>query len=380
MSGIASYWRNAGHLLVAAFVAGCALTACDSAIYDDEGDCSVTYRLEPAYRKNMKWADAFSSEVSSVHLYAFDREGLLVGTQSEHIGTPADDYAMTLDLPAGDYRLVAWCGLDGRESKAGETPSFTVPEARIGQTRLEEFCCRLNCTHEADGTAVSDKKLLPLYHGTADVSLPTNDDGGVYDYSLELTKNTNHIRVVLQQLSGDPVDVHDFSFRIEEANGLMKWDNSLAGDETIVYRPHDLTSGSVGLGIDDYPVAGTVNAPKAAPRAADASRAITSVGVAIADFTIGRLMVDRSTWLTVETTKRNADGTPGETVISAHIPLRDYALLLKDGYNHEFADDQDYLDRQDEYTLVFFLDKDYRWIESSIIINSWKYVFNKVDF
>ena len=42
-------------------------------------------------------------------------------------------------------------------------------------------------------------------------------------------------------------------------------------------------------------------------------------------------------------------------------------------------DDQEYLDRQDEYALTFFLDEDNKWISSSVIINSWKVVINDVD-
>jgi len=35
------------------------LSSCDSAIYDDEGDCSVHYRVTFTYDMNMKWANAF---------------------------------------------------------------------------------------------------------------------------------------------------------------------------------------------------------------------------------------------------------------------------------------------------------------------------------
>ena len=53
--------------------------------------------------------------------------------------------------------------------------------------------------------------------------------------------------------------------------------------------------------------------------------------------------------------------------------------MLKDGYGHEMTD-QEYLDRQDDYTLTFFLDRNQKWIGTSIIINSWKVVLSNVDF
>jgi len=369
MKGIASYWRKTGRLLLAAFAMGCVLYSCDSAIYDDEGDCSVTYRVVFRYDKNMKGADAFSSEVSSVRLYAFDREGVLVWQRAAKGEVlKADGNSMTLDLPAGDYRLLAWCGLDND----GETSaSFTVPEARIGETRIEELQCCLSRAYDAAG-AYSDRKLAPLYHGMTEVSLPVNDDGGSYDFPLELTKNTNHVRIILQHLSGEPVDVRDFTFRIEEENGLMGYDNSLQPDEMIAYRPYHTGSGTAGMGIDDYPEVGGMSVASREPQA------ITSVSVAIADLTVARLVEDRLTWLTIETPETKSDGTV-EMKTSARIPLTSYALLLMDGYDREFASKQDYLDCQDEYALVLFLDPDRVWIRTSIIINSWKYVFNKVD-
>jgi len=339
------------------------MISCDNAIYDNEGDCSVTYSVAFRYDRNMKWADAFAHEVKSVHLYAFDKRGTLVWQQSEcGEALKADDYAMTLDLPAGDYRLVAWCGL---ENDGERDESFTVPEARVGQTHIEELQCKLNRRYDATG-AYSKEKLYPLFHGMLDVSLPANDDGGSYSYTMDLTKNTNHVRIILQQLSGEEVNVKDFTFRIEEENGLMNYDNKLLPDEMITYWTYDTKSGTVGMGIDDYPEIG-----KAKCTMQTSSRAITPVCVAIADFSIARLVEGRKTYLTIET----QDGM----ITSSRIPLTDYALLLKDGYDEDMTD-QEYLDRQDEYSLTFFLDDDRRWIETSIIINSWKVVFDNIDF
>ncbi len=357
MNVISAYLKKVA-LLAATVTLCCAMSSCDNAIYDHEGDCSVTYRLAFRYDRNMKWADAFSHEVKSVHLYAFDKDGTLVWHQSERgEALQADGYAMNLDLPAGDYRLVAWCGL---ENEGARDESFSVPEVHVGETRIEELQCKLNRQHNATGGAYSENPLYPLFHGMLDVSLPANEDGGSYSYTMDLTKDTNHVRIILQQLSGEPVNVQEFKFRIEEENGLMNYDNSLLPDEMITYWAYDVKSGTAGMGLEDYPELGKAFQP---------SRAITSVSVAIADLSIARLMQDRKTYLTVET-------VDGKT--SARIPLTDYALLLKDGYGEEMTD-QDYLDRQDEYTLTFFLDEDRYWIRTSIIINSWKVVFNNVD-
>ena len=55
------------------------------------------------------------------------------------------------------------------------------------------------------------------------------------------------------------------------------------------------------------------------------------------------------------------------------IPLKDYALLVKGNYNKAMSD-QEYLDRQDEFNLTFFLDEYGQWTTSRIIINSWHLV------
>jgi len=82
--------------------------------------------------------------------------------------------------------------------------------------------------------------------------------------------------------------------------------------------------------------------------------------------TVGRLVVENNPVLTITNDK-------GEKVLS--IPLIDYALLVKGHYNRDM-DNQEYLDRQDEYNMTFFLDENNRWMDAYIFINSWKVILN----
>lgn len=365
MNKLSAYLKTAAMTALAAVAIGMGLQSCDSAIYDGEGDCSVSYRMKFVYDKNMKWADAFPSEVKSVRLYAFDPQGKLVWQKTESGSRlAADGYVMDLDLPAGQYRFVAWAGLD---NEGASERHFTLAGGRADASGLSltDLTCSLNRS-SVDGVATSDKRLDALFHGMADIELPDmTTTGGSHLCTMPLTKNTNHVRVILQQISGEPLDVNDFSFRIEEENGLMGHDNSLLSDETITYRPHNTSNGSAGLGIDDYPEQGKGDA------VTDDGSATTQVNVAIADMTVARLVEGRRAYLTIH--RRNGNS------LVARIPLVDYALMLKDGYGRDMTD-QDYLDRQDEYALTFFLDRSQKWIGTSIIINSWKVVLNKVDF
>ena len=49
------------------------------------------------------------------------------------------------------------------------------------------------------------------------------------------------------------------------------------------------------------------------------------------------------------------------------------------GFYNRNMDDQEYLDRQDVYDMVFFLDEGDRWIDPYIYINSWKVVLQNSD-
>lgn len=329
---------------------GGTLTACD-AIYEDEGDCTTYYRVKFTYDMNMEFVDAFARNVRRVTLYLFNAEGRLVGTQAESGSVlAADGYVMNLEATPGTYTLVAWA--EGWET--GST--FTYPELQPQVHSLEDLTCRMNRAYDGTGGgAYVDNDLIPLFHGIKkDVVLDELLDGGERIIPMQLTKDTHTVRIILQHLSGEDVHVDDFNFSITDTNGLLNYDNSLREDELIEYRPWAAYEGTASL-----------NTP------ADVSReAQTQVSVAVAELTVCRLMTDHKPVLTV---RRKATG---DTVLA--IPLVDYALLVKGYYNREM-DDQEYLDRQGEHNLTFFLDSNDRWINTSIIINSWRVVLQDVE-
>lgn len=319
--------------------------SCDNnVIFDEEGDCSVHYRIRFKYDKNMKFADAFANEVTSVALYVFDKSGVLVYEDAESGETLAGDgYALDIDIKPGEYELLAWCGV-------GEGESFTLPQTQVGSTTKEDLKCRMNRV-SANGNGLVDKDLAPLFHGSQKVTF--TDAPGVHYETISLTKNTNVVRVILQQLSGEDVNPDLFSFEIQDYNGYMDYDNSLLQDELIVYKPWSLQTGNADINADIYND--------------EETRAPSSVGVAVAEMTTGRLVDGNRPILVVRNLEKD------DVVLS--VPLIDYALLVKGNYNRTMSN-QDYLDRQDEYNMTFFLDEAGRWISSSIIVNSWRVVLN----
>ena len=362
MNKILKHVKNAFRSVVIAVAAPLlTLASCDSnPIYDYEGDCTVTYRLKFRYDLNLKWADAFNNEVRSVRLYAFGEDGVLVREFTEERESQLADpsYAMTLDLPAGRYRLLAWCGID---NPGAAEEYFAVPSATPGVTRIEELTCRINRTYPAPDSALCDAKRLSfMFHGDLEVELPADEDGGEYEYTMHLTKDTNHIRVMLQHLSGEDIDDREFDFRIEDANGFYAFDNALLPDDTLTYTPYEQVTGQAGIVRDD------------APR----TRGLIYAKMPIVDFMVGRVMADHYKDMILTITARE-DGR-----VIAKIPLIQYALLGKPYYEEQYGhkmDEQEFLDRQDEYVMTFFLDQNLRWITTVVMIESWRIVLHDYD-
>ena len=326
-------------------VLGSTMVSCSDILEEEVVDCSVNYRVKFKYDHNMKFADAFADEVRSVTLYAFDQEGKFVYQRTEQGDILGEDgYTMPLEVEAGDYRFVTWAGLEGEES-------FSVPVLTQGVSTIDELTCRMNRVEKrADGSSVILEDLKPLWHGEVTEHTFTSRAAMNQELTIPLVKNTNNVRIVLQHLSGSPVNVDKFTFTITDENGLMDYDNSLLEDEKLTYYAWRTDDGVAELN-------------------ADGSRAQTSIGVAIAELTVGRLVMENNPVLNITNDK-------GEKVLS--IPLIDYALLVKGHYNRNM-DNQEYLDRQDEYNMTFFLDENDHWVDSYIIINSWKVVLNNED-
>ena len=343
--------------IVATLIAVCtSLTSCDSLLYQEEGDCNPTYRVRFKYDMNMKWADAFANEVKSVRLYIFDQSETLVSTYYETSDKvlSSSDYTINLDLDPGKYTLLAWCGVDNPEAVADH---FYIPSTQIGETSLSEVTCMLNRANDPSFGSVVDKRLEFMFHGLINIELPAEQNGGDYIYTIPLTKDTNHLRVVLQHLSGEDLDVSQFNFRLQDANGFYASDNSLMADDMLTYLPFKTSEGVASIVRNNT------------------SSEIKKSKTAIADISLGRLMASRLNDMILTIT--NGDGKD-----IARIPVIDYALLSKDyyevAYNHEMSD-QEFLDRQDEYIMTFFIDENNEWYSAEIYIESWRIVFQNVS-
>lgn len=322
--------------MLVAIVLAASISSCNT-IDDDDKDCAITYELRFRYDYNMKWADAFAHEVHAVTVYAFDDEGRLahrVSDTGEHLGEPG--YTLKVDFNPADYDVIVWAG----EPKPG---SFSLPE----QTEhISELICAMHTRTVTDNEVehlVHDANLTPLWHGEADHAEPAVY-GRRYITDVPLVKDSNTIRVIIQQMDDKEIDPEDFEFVIHARNCHIDAHNAILRQHQIKCRPYYRGNGT-----------------------AEGSTG-QKLNVVVAQITTSRLMADSDAELVIYNKHSR------ETKLS--IPLVKY-LLLTEAEGHDIPA-QEYLDRQDEYNMTFFLDKDLEWLKTQIIINDWVVRFNDI--
>ncbi len=318
-----------------------------SRLHEDMQPCPWGIRLKVYYDYNMKFADALPAEVKHVSVYTFDPvTGHLLDQVNVPVGNVREhEFDVNLDhLPPGRYSFLIWCYGESSEF-------FTVNPTRAETPLHKQHSCLIRQEDDRPGHQSND--IGSLYHGQLE-NIDCTAENTVYTLEAPLVKNTNTVRLVLQHLSGEFLDPAKFDITIESDNGHMDHDNTLIEDNFRVYHPWAIESGMTGMGQPE----------------GDATRTITSVSALVAEMTIGRIIPETGVRLRV----RNVEN--GEEIIN--IPFVDYALLVKGNYNRPMSD-QEYLDRQDEYNLVFFLDNNLRWMNQYIYINSWRIVLQNTD-
>ncbi len=315
------------NIIACLILSAAAFASCS--VYETLDSCPKGVSMRFVYDYNMEYADGFSKQVDCLTLYIYDEQGNYVGTRTESGAALEDEnYRMVIDLPEGSYRFIAYGGL-----ACGESSFQASPEPNTGSSTED-----LNILMKQEG-GISESLLHDLFWGSLDVKV----EGEMYrDVTLYMMKNTNNLRIVLQQadIDSEPLDIGDFEIKVSDHNGNFAADNSLlAGQDEIVYNPWTQGNGVV----DDQVEQGN------------------SVPVAYAEFSLSRLMTTNEPRLTIYSAQQQ------EMVVD--IPLIKYLLLLK---SEKFAGmgDQEYLDRENLWSIVFLLN-DNTWHDVKIIINDW---------
>lgn len=340
-----------------ALVALVGFTSC-SMMSEEEPDCNPYYKARFRFDMNMLYTDAFASQVKEVDLYVFDQEGTLVWTGHEEGEILSQEgYMMDLPLAPGTYDMVAWC-----YKRRPEAAEFKPTRGDIVTDKSD---LRMLMHRDRDQhTAYSSTDLHDLYHGQlTKIELP--DKWGTHVVTVPLTKDTNSVRITLVHLSGKKISKDDFDFRITDQNGFLDHDNSILEDESIEYRPWVTKEGLASVA---PPVVG--DKAGAAEKGADTRAPITEIHSLIVEMTTSRLQTCRRPILTVT---RKSDG---EKVIE--IPIIDYFMMVKGEHYSNMGDDE-FLDRQDDYNMTFFMHEDGSWFKAVVDILSWRLVMQGTD-
>lgn len=304
------------------------LGSCDR-LHEDLEPCPQGLRIRFIYDYNMEFANAFPSQVDCLTVLFYDSEGNYVTSRTNTSTDLADEFwRMEVDLEPGTYTILAYGGLECSDTSF----SFVSQPA---STPMEDIKVQLNSSNL---TYPVGKQLHHLFYGRLVASVDPRSIE-YKDVTVKMMKDTNNLRILLQQTNSDKIDNADFNFRVVDNNTHFAWNNELLPAPEVTYYPW--TRGNAS--------------PGELPNGTDAS-------VAWAEFSFPRLVVGHTPRLII-TNKET-----GKQVID--IPLNNYLLLLK---SQQYADmgSQEYLDRESRWTMIFFLGENNTWIRTSIVINDW---------
>lgn len=301
-----------------------------STIFKDQSYCPKGVSLMFNYNYNMEYVNSFPTKVHCVSVYVFDENGQFVDLYEETSKLLRhEDYRMDMELDAGRYTLLAYGGIACPEN------SFDITSYQTKSSGSSINDMYVNLRHD-DFT--SDKSLHGLFYGATEIEVPSTDE--YIKDTVYMVKNTNNIRLVLQQMNGKSLESDDFIFSITDDNSCLDKTNAVISKGLVTYKPWAKGETIVGVAEDGE----------------------TPISVAYAELSTSRLTTGTSPILRVQ----NAE--TGEDIIN--IPLNNYLLLLKSDLYSDM-DSQEFLDRESEWSLVFFLDDGLRWINTKIVVNNW---------
>lgn len=304
----------------------CAMSALSCTwVQDDTDDCPYGFWLKLHYSYNILDVDAANKFVKDAYIYIYDADSNFVkriyATQDE---LRANNYRVRVeDIPEGDYQFVVWSGIGSSHyAVTGDTQD------------INDFRLSLKNNDESVGYMLTD-----LYHGMLE---DIHYDNGYAQYDVELTKNTNQLACIVVSVTEENVlSPEEYTMRIVSANSSMDAYNNIVTDVETTYNP--FVQESITINDADY---GEL------------------YGLQY-DISTLRLMEDRDSRIVFE--KKST----GETLFNVSFP--EYVGMIGSLYTNlgRSLSVQEYLDRQDFYTIVFYLSADLDQL-IQLRVNSWR--------
>lgn len=304
----------------------CAVSALSCTwVQDDTDDCPYGFWLKLHYAYNILDVDAAIKYIMDAYIYIYDADGNYVkriyATQEQ---LAASDYRVRVDgLTEGDYHFVVWSGMGSSHyAVTGDTQA------------ISDF--RLSLVTNGGST---DTMLSSLYHG---ILTGVHYDDAYAQHDVELTKNTNQLACVVVPVTEENVlSTEEYTMKVVSANGVMDAHNRLVADTETTYNA--FAEESVTINDADY---GELHGLK--------------YGISTL-----RLMADRDSRIVFE--KKST----GQTLLNVSLP--EYIGMIGSLYTNlgRPLTVQEYLDRQDFYTIVFYLSADLDQL-LQLQVNSWR--------
>ena len=314
-----------------------------SCIRDEQDDCGLNLTFHYTY--NIKDADAFTNETDSAMLYIFDNYGNFLRRQAADKAQLRDGKTMHIsDLPKGVYRFVAFAQ---SATQTDQKANFLFPTLKKG-SRMDDLTAKLQTENN-----LSQIKLNNLLNGT----LTANVTGVAQTLDMNMMKLTHTLRIILVPTGeGAPkyLNAANYDFKVTDNNTLLGYDASRLKGDSVTYQPY-----WKGISKDSTDNTGSnINS------------------AVLAELSFSRLFADGKPKLVIRDNLNNVE------VIN--ISLTWFLTLTELEEHHTPWSNQEYLDRQDEYSIVFYLSvkpspgsNDHTWMLTRIVINGW--VLNPVD-
>ena len=349
-----------------------ALTTMSSCIKEDMDDCPPAISkvaLQFDYTYNVKQADAFAAEVKNINVYAFDENGKFFDSYIESREKFETGHTMEITgLKDGKYTFVCLARDRQVMSRAEDDEmEFSFASLTPGVSSIDDLTERMG---KDNGEGIkNDKEFAALYTAKTQVDFQRlnqkGNEGTVVTSTLSLMKCTKTYRIVLLPYENDQADFkpENFDVRIEGSAAWLDHKGEKVKNEKITYLPYNME------------------------RRANYDGAHTEVNeepvdqALIYDLSSSRMFERQNDRRVVrDGDKNNYDD---KRIIITDLRDKDHPIEL---FNHSLPwflalcgekvnqnwDDQEYLDREDHYVLMFYVSdkRDYNMI-TKVNVNGW---------
>lgn len=349
-----------------------ALTTMSSCIKEDMDDCPPAISkvaLQFDYTYNVKQADAFAAEVKNINVYAFDENGKFFDSYIESREKFETGHMMEITgLKDGKYTFVCLARDRQVMSRAEDDEmEFSFASLTPGVSTIDDLTERMG---KDNGEEIkNDKEFAALYTAKTQVDFQRlnqkGNEGTVVTSTLSLMKCTKTYRIVLLPYENDQADFkpENFDVRIEGSAAWLDHKGEKVKNEKITYLPYNME------------------------RRANYDGAHTEVNeepvdqALIYDLSSSRMFERQNDRRVVrDGDKNNYDD---KRIIITDLRDKDNPIEL---FNHSLPwflalcgekvnqnwDDQEYLDREDHYVLMFYVSdkRDYNMI-TKVNVNGW---------